>query len=199
MRAYKRRKADAAAAGRTFREEEPVLPLARRSKPGMSALRGIKHWQKQTGLIIAKGPFHRVVKEFVSMTPRAHPDLRFMASAVGALQEAAEQFLVGTFEGNTVMPKNFALVRDVTKDRIDWAMMGGNWLDERKAPNPARKGPPPAKKPKRARNADLLTAIRLFFRDDQADFRSPGQERLLVAMAQEVAEVADGRRQVLVV
>ncbi|KAI9824183.1 MAG: hypothetical protein M1826_007441 [Phylliscum demangeonii] len=161
MRAYERRKADAAAAGRTFREREPVLPPAHRSKPGISALREIRHWQKTSGLTLAKGPFRRVVKEVASMSPRAHPDLRFMASAVDALQEAAEQYLVSTFEvanlatmhagRQTVMPKDFALVRDVTKDRNDWAMMGGNWFEERKAQNRDRDEPPPAKKAKKAR------------------------------------------------
>jgi histone H3 len=48
-----------------------------------------------TELLIPKSPFMRVVKE---LTLSFKADMRFLPSALGALQEAAEAFLVAFFE-----------------------------------------------------------------------------------------------------
>lgn len=59
------------------------------------ALREIKRYQKSTKLLIRKLPFQRLVREVA----KSHKSgLRFQAAAVGAMQEAAEAFLVGHFE-----------------------------------------------------------------------------------------------------
>lgn len=71
----------------------------------MKALREIRKYQKSTDLLIAKLPFARVVKEvaeeFVSNVYDSSQDavgLRWQASAILALQEATEAYLVHLFE-----------------------------------------------------------------------------------------------------
>jgi histone H3/H4 len=59
------------------------------------ALREIKMYQKSTELIIPKMPFARVVR---SIAVELLADVRFQPSALGALQEAAEAFLVAYLE-----------------------------------------------------------------------------------------------------
>merc|ERR1712131_449391 len=66
-----------------------------RFRPGTVALREIRRYQKSTELLIRKLPFMRLVKE-VLRSFRA--DFRMQSAAIGALQEAAEAFLVGLFE-----------------------------------------------------------------------------------------------------
>ena len=67
----------------------------RRYKPGTVALREIRKYQKSTELLIRKLPFQRLVREIAQ---DFKTDLRFQGSAVLALQEAAEAYLVGLFE-----------------------------------------------------------------------------------------------------
>lgn len=62
----------------------------------MAALREIRMYQKSTELGMLKIPFQRLVRE---VTAELNNDLRFQKSAMGALQEAAEAFIVGFFEG----------------------------------------------------------------------------------------------------
>ena len=67
-----------------------------RYRPGTVALREIRRYQKSTELLIRKLPFQRLVREIAQ---DFKTDLRFQGSAVLALQEAAESYLVGLFEG----------------------------------------------------------------------------------------------------
>ena len=60
------------------------------------ALREIRRYQKSTKLLIRKLPFQRLVREIAQ---DFKTDLRFQSSAVTALQEASEAYLVGTFWG----------------------------------------------------------------------------------------------------
>ncbi len=55
----------------------------------------IRKYQKSTELLIRKLPFQRLVREIAQ---DFKTDLRFQSSAVLALQEAAEAYLVGLFE-----------------------------------------------------------------------------------------------------
>lgn len=85
-------------------------------------LREIKFYQKSTDLLISKLPFARVVKEIVQehLGPDAQT-LRWQSSAIMALQEAAEAFLVQLFEDSnlcaihakriTIMKKDMQLAR----------------------------------------------------------------------------------------
>jgi len=91
-----------------------------RFRPGTVALREIRKFQKSTDLLIRKLPFQRVVRDIAS---DYKSDLRFQASAVLALQEAAESYLVGLFEDTnlcaihakrvTIMPKDIQLARRI--------------------------------------------------------------------------------------
>lgn len=94
----------------------------RRYRPGTRALMEIKHYQKTTHLLLRKGPFVRVVREVADKFYQ-HAELRWQATALLALQEAAEAFLVRLFEDAnlcaihakriTVMPKDMQLARRI--------------------------------------------------------------------------------------
>jgi histone H3 len=83
-----------------------------RYRPGTVALRDIRRYQKSTELLIRKLPFQRLVREIAQ---DFKTDLRFQSTAILALQEASEAYLVGLFEDTnlcaihanrvTIMPK----------------------------------------------------------------------------------------------
>jgi histone H3 len=66
-----------------------------RYRPGTVALREIKRYQKSSDLLLRKLPFQRLVRELAS---GYRGDLKFQSSALSALQEASEAYLVGLFE-----------------------------------------------------------------------------------------------------
>jgi histone H3 len=61
------------------------------------ALREIRRYQKSTELLFRKIPFQRLVRE---IGQDFGSDLRWQGTAIQALQEAAEAYLVNLFEGN---------------------------------------------------------------------------------------------------
>ncbi|EDS37397.1 histone H3 type 2 [Culex quinquefasciatus] len=95
-----------------------------RYRPGTVALREIRRYQKSTELLIRKLPFQRLVREIAQ---DFKTDLRFQSSAVMALQEASEAYLVGLFEDTnlcaihakrvTIMPKDIQLARRIRGER----------------------------------------------------------------------------------
>jgi histone H3/H4 len=95
-----------------------------RYRPGTVALREIRRYQKSTELLIRKLPFQRLVREIAQ---DFKTDLRFQSSAIGALQEAAEAYLVGLFEDTnllaihakrvTIFPKDIQLARRIRGER----------------------------------------------------------------------------------
>src|SRR5271163_347976 len=107
-----------------------------RYRPGTVALREIRRYQKSTELLIRKLPFQRLVREIAQ---DFKTDLRFQSSAIGALQEAVEAYLVSLFEGIhsyntqanitdtnlcaihgkrvTIMPKDMQLARRLRGER----------------------------------------------------------------------------------
>ena len=95
-----------------------------RYRPGTVALREIRRYQKSTELLIRKLPFQRLVREIAQ---EFKTDLRFQGSAVLALQEAAEAYLVGLFEDTnlcaihakrvTIMPRDIQLARRIRGER----------------------------------------------------------------------------------
>ena len=95
-----------------------------RYRPGTVALREIRRYQKSTELLIRKLPFQRLVREIAQ---DFKSDLRFQSSAVLALQEAAEAYLVSLFEDTnlcaihakrvTIMPKDMQLARRIRGER----------------------------------------------------------------------------------
>jgi histone H3/H4 len=71
----------------------------RRYRPGTKALREIRQFQRTTDLLIRKLPFARLVKQICD-DHFSLPDvqMRWQATALAALQEAAEAYLVTLFE-----------------------------------------------------------------------------------------------------
>jgi histone H3/H4 len=67
---------------------------------GTVALREIRRYQKSTDLLIPKIPFGRLVREVTQEVkpPGKGEDYRFQSTAIEALQEAAETYLVSLFE-----------------------------------------------------------------------------------------------------
>lgn len=68
----------------------------KRRAPGVLALREIRWYQKTTDQLIPKLSFQRLVREIAQQL--CSGDTKFQSAALGALQEAAECFLVGMFE-----------------------------------------------------------------------------------------------------
>jgi histone H3 len=103
-----------------------------RFRPGTVALREIRRYQKSCELLIPKLPFQRLVREIAQ---EMNSNLRFQSSALGALQEASEAYLVGLFEDvnlcaihakrvvtslsnpKTIMPKDVHLARRIRQEQ----------------------------------------------------------------------------------
>ncbi len=96
-----------------------------RFKPGTVALREIRKYQKSTDLLIRKLPFQRLVREIAHEFKQ---ELRIQSSAVLALQEAAEAYLVSLFEDTnlcaihakrvTIMTRDLQLAKRIRGDRF---------------------------------------------------------------------------------
>ena len=95
-----------------------------RFRPGTVALREIRKYQKSTELLVRKAPFQRLVREIAQDFKN---DLRFQTTAVMALQEASEAYLVGLFEDTnlccihakrvTIFPRDMQLARRIRGER----------------------------------------------------------------------------------
>ena len=93
-------------------------------RPGTVAIREIRRYQKSTELLIRRLPFQRLVREIAKKFKSA---LKFQSGALGALQEAAEAYLIGLFEDTnlcalhakrvTIMPKDIQLARRIRGER----------------------------------------------------------------------------------
>ncbi|MEJ1284587.1 hypothetical protein NN561_015573 [Cricetulus griseus] len=107
-----------------LQEASEAYLMCIRDRPGTVALREIRRYQKSTELLIRKLPFQRLVREIAQ---DFKTDLRFQSSAVMALQEASEAYLVGLFEDTnlcaihakrvTIMPKDIQLARRIRGER----------------------------------------------------------------------------------
>lgn len=96
----------------------------KRYHPKSNALREIKKYQKGTELLFRKAPFQRLVREVA----RNYGEYRFQSTAVEAIQEAAEAYLVGVFEDTnlcaihakriTIMPKDMELARRIRGEKF---------------------------------------------------------------------------------
>lgn len=104
-----------------------VVKKPHRWRPGTVALREIRQYQQSTHLLIRKLPFQRLVREIAQEFTPYGEQLRFQISAIAALQEAAEAYLVGLFEDTnlcaihakrtTIMPKDLQLARRIRGER----------------------------------------------------------------------------------
>ncbi|CAL2037955.1 unnamed protein product [Caenorhabditis brenneri] len=107
------RKNLATKAARKVTNQPGSVKKPHRFRPGTVALREIRRYQKSTELLLRKLPFQRLVREIAQ---DFKTELRFQSAAIGALQEAAEAYLVGLFEDTnlcaiharrvTIMPKD---------------------------------------------------------------------------------------------
>lgn len=81
--------------------------------------------RKSTELLLRKLPFQRLVRE-IAQDIKSTGEIRFQSSALSALQEAAEAYLIGLFEDTnlcaihakrvTIMPKDMQLARRIRGD-----------------------------------------------------------------------------------
>jgi histone H3 len=91
-----------------------------RYRPSSRVLKDIRKYQKSTELLIRKLAFQRLVRE---VAQRIKTDLRFQSSAILAIQEASEAYLVGIFQDTnlcaihakrvTILPKDIQLARRI--------------------------------------------------------------------------------------
>ena len=104
---------------------------------GLLGLQEIHRYQQSTDSLIRKTPFNKLIKE-ISQEYRVCPDgpgtpsvqVRFQSTALVALQETAENFLVGLFEDVnllavhakrvTVMPHDIRLALGICGDHFRW-------------------------------------------------------------------------------
>ena len=103
----------------------------------MVALREIRRYQKSTESLIKRSPFQKLIREIsqeyhicpqVPGTPSMQ--VRFQSTNIAALQEAAENFIVGLFEDVnllavhtkrvTVMLRDIRLVLRIRGDHYHW-------------------------------------------------------------------------------
>ncbi|KAK7466352.1 hypothetical protein VKT23_005080 [Stygiomarasmius scandens] len=97
----------------------------RRFRPGTVALRQIRRYQASTELLIRKLPFQRLVREIAQDFKVRN--IRFQSSAIQALQEAAEAYLVDLFQDTnlcaihakrvTIQIRDMALARRLRGER----------------------------------------------------------------------------------
>ena len=95
-----------------------------RYRPGTVALREIRRYQKGTELLIRRLPFQRLVREIAQDYAT---DLRFQSTAIMALQEGAEAYLVSLLGDTnlcaihakrvTILPKDMHLARRIRGER----------------------------------------------------------------------------------
>ena len=97
--------------------QEGGVRKPRRFRPGTVALREIRRYQKSTNLLIRKLPFQRLVREVAG---KMCPTLRFQSTAILALQEASESFLVTMFEDVNVCDLHAGRVTIQPKDIWLW-------------------------------------------------------------------------------
>jgi len=96
-----------------------------RFRPGTVALRQIAKMQKSTDLLLRKAPFQRLVREVATSQKEG---LRFAASAIAAIQEATESYVVSLLsDANlcalhtrrvTAMPRDLHLARRLRGERF---------------------------------------------------------------------------------
>jgi len=96
-----------------------------RYRPGTVALREIRRYQKSTDLLIRKAPFQRLTRELAH--DHLKTDYRFQGSAILALQESSEAYLVGLNEDSnlcaihakrvTIFPKDIKLVQRIRGEK----------------------------------------------------------------------------------
>ncbi|CAG2106525.1 unnamed protein product [Medioppia subpectinata] len=94
----------------------------KRYRPGTVALREIRRFQNTTDLLVRKLPFARLIREILQDIYPSNA-IRWQHSALMAIQEATEAYLIGLFEDTnivainakrvTIMPRDMRVVRRI--------------------------------------------------------------------------------------
>ena len=110
-----------------------------RYQPGMIALREIRRYQQSTDNLIKRTPFQKLIRK-ISQEYRICPEgpgtpsvqVCFQSTVIAALQEAAENFIVGLFEDInllaiharcvTIMPRDIHLALCNRGDHHRWCI-----------------------------------------------------------------------------
>jgi histone H3 len=87
-----------------------------RWRPGMMAAREICKLQKTTDLLIRKAPFQRLVQEVALKFGIS--DLQMQSTAILALQEAVEYFMVDVFSDTNLCTSHGKRVTIMVKDLV---------------------------------------------------------------------------------
>ena len=105
------------------KQEKEQKNKDKKMKRGLKALKEIKKYQSGMKLLIKRLPFQRVVKEIVQKT---REDLQLQSTAMMALQEAGETFLISLLEQSNlctlhtrrgmIIPKDIQLARRIKGD-----------------------------------------------------------------------------------
>ncbi len=88
-----------------------------RWRPGMVAAREIHKFEKTTDLLIRKAPFQHLVKEIVQALSKKS-DLQMQSTALLALQEAAEYFMVDVFSDTNLCTLHGKHITIMVKDLV---------------------------------------------------------------------------------
>ena len=108
-------------------QEKGRVRKPRRWRSGTVALREIRRYQKGYELLIKKLPFQRLVRE---VAHKINPELRFQSTALLALHEASENFLVNMFQQVNLAAIHGGRVTIQPKDMMLWnRMKGGGYED----------------------------------------------------------------------
>lgn len=124
----KRPRKQVAAKSKARKRDKPAMGGVKRPhrfRPGTVAIREIRKYQRSTNMLLRKLPFQRLVRDVAS----AHrADVRFQSSALHALQEAVEAYLVGLFEDTnlcaihakrvTIMVRDMKLARRIRGEKF---------------------------------------------------------------------------------
>ena len=103
------------------RSRKQATPARARHRPGVLALKEIRHYQRSTNLLIRKAPFARLVREILLLRHPAGMEFRWQKAAIECLQEASEAYLVHLLSDAylcsvharrvTLMPRDVRLIR----------------------------------------------------------------------------------------
>ena len=109
---------------REYAKRTGVNEKKKRYRPGALALAEIRKYQKSTQSLIPKLPFRRLVREIAQSEKQ---DIRMQETALEALQEAAETYLVRLLDDAnlcalharriTLMPRDIQLARRIRGER----------------------------------------------------------------------------------
>ena len=107
--------------GKQFRGKTPRKfhrPQSRSTRKKSRALKEIRHYQQSSDLLLQKLPFQRLVREVTENICREQEvvDRRFQSTAILALQEASEAYLVGLFEDTNLCAIHAKRVTIMKKD-----------------------------------------------------------------------------------